>query len=103
MGQLHEARANVFRLWALAEGVPQARYGLTALIDAGAGMPLGIEKSIAGTTVGKVLCAARNLADILTRLQHLLNSNERYELPDGFGAFVVADLAQAEADSPRFE
>ena len=103
VGQLHEARGNVFRLWALAEGVPQARYGLTSLIDAGAGMPPGIDKSIAGTRVGKVLCAARNLADILTRLQHLMNSNERYELPDGFGAFVAADLAQAEADSPRFE
>ena len=44
--QLHEARANLFRLWALAEGVPQARYGVTALIDTGARMPPGIDKSI---------------------------------------------------------
>ena len=64
-------------------------------------MAPGIDKSIAGIPVGEVLCAARHLADILTRLQHLMNSNERYELPDGFGAFVAADLAQAEADYPR--
>ena len=103
VGQLHEARANVLRLWALAEHVPQARYGLTALVDAGARMPPGIDKSIAGASVGDLLSAARYLADVLIRLQHRLSSNEGFELPDGFGAFVAADLAHAEADCRRSE
>jgi hypothetical protein len=94
--QLHEARANLFRLWALAERVPQARYGVTALVDAGAGMPPAIEKSIPGTSLGDVLTAARYLAETLIGLQHLLSSNEPYELPDHFGAFVAADLARAD-------
>ncbi|HTT91052.1 MAG TPA: hypothetical protein VMF65_15970 [Acidimicrobiales bacterium] len=98
--QLHEARANLFRLWAVAERVPQARYGVTAIIDAGAGMPPAIEKSVPGTNVGDVLTAARYLAETLIGLQHLLSSNERYELPDHFGAFVVADLARADDHGP---
>ena len=103
VGQLHEARANVLRLWALAERVPQARYGLTALVDAGARMPPGIDKSIAGANVGDLLSAARYLADVLIRLQHRLSGNKGFELPDSFGAFVAADLADAEADCRRSE
>jgi predicted nucleotidyltransferase len=99
-GQLHEARDSVFRLWAFAERVPQARYGLTALVDAGARMPPGIDNSVAGASVREVLGAARCLADLLIRIQHLLSSDGRYELPDGFGTFVAADLVQAEADCP---
>ena len=83
------------RLWALAEGVPQARYGVTAIIDAGASMPAGIDKSVPGTSLGDVLTAARYLAETLIGLQHRLSSNERYELSDHFGAFVAADLASA--------
>ena len=93
--QLHEARSNLFRLWALAERVPEARYGITALIDAGAGLPPGIDKSGPGASVGEVLTAARYLAGMLIGLQHLLSSDERYELPHEFGAWVAADLAQA--------
>jgi hypothetical protein len=102
LGPLNEARANVFRLWALAERVPQARYGITALVDAGASMPPGIDKSIAGTSVGDVLGAARVLAELLIRLQQLLTNNEGYELPDGFGAFVAADLVHADAGRQAF-
>ena len=93
--QLHEARANLFRLWALAQRVPEARYGITALIDAGAGLPPGIDKSGPGTNVGEVLTAARYIAEMLIGLQQLLGSDERFELPDELGAWVAADLAQA--------
>ena len=46
----------------------------------------------------RLLVAARHLADTLTDLQKLLSSNERYELPHDFAAFVATDLAQAKAD-----
>lgn len=98
LDQLHEARANLFRLWAVARQVPQARYGVTALIDAGARMPPGIDNSIPGSGLGGVLTAAQYLAKVLTNLQQVLGSNERYELPDAFAAFVASDLAQAEAN-----
>ena len=93
--QLLEARANLFRLGVLVERVPEARFGITALIDAGSGLPPGIEKSGPGTSVGEVLNAACYIAEMIIGLQHLLGSDGRYELPDELGAWVAADLAQA--------
>ncbi len=52
-------------------------------------------RALPGTRVGEVLTAARHIAEMLTGLQHLLTSDERYELPDELGAWVAADLAQA--------
>jgi len=100
LDQLHEARFNLFRLWALVEQVPQARYGVTALIDSEARMPGGIRRSIPGASLREVLAAARYVASTLTDLQRLLSSDERYELPDDFAVFVTADLARAETDAP---
>ncbi len=62
--------------------------------------PPAIEKSIPGTNVGDIPTAARCLAETLIGPQHLLTSNERYELPDHFGAFVAADLARADGHAP---
>jgi len=101
--QLHEARTNLFRLWALAERAPQARYGVTALIDSGARMPPGVDKSIPGKGLAEVLAAAGYLAEMLTDAQHLLSRYGRYELPEDFAMFVSADLAQAKTDGPLAE
>lgn len=100
--ELEEARSNLLRLWALAEQVPQARYGVTALLDVdGAKMPPGIEKSLPGTTLGELLAAARYLAETLTDLQRRLggSESESYVLPEAFADFVVADLADIAADA----
>jgi len=97
LDHLHGARANLFRLWALAEQLPQARYGLTALIDSGARMPPGIDKSLPGPSLGEVLAAARYLAGELIRLQRVLSNDERFELPDDFATFVTVDLDRAQA------
>jgi hypothetical protein len=45
-----------------------------------------------------VLAAARYVAEVLTNLQSVLSSHERYGLPEELAAFVTADLAQAEVD-----
>ncbi len=103
LDQLHEARGNLFRLWALAERVPQARYGVTALIDSGARMPPGIDNSLPGTNVTEVLAAAHYLAAALSDVQRVLSHHERNELPDDLAVFVTADLAQAEAGRPLAE
>ena len=61
--ELDDARTNLFRLWALAESVPQARYGVTAIVDTvGAKMPPGIDKSLAGADVGPVLGSVSSAA-----------------------------------------
>ena len=64
------------------------------------GMTPAIEKSIPGTNVGDILTAARFLTETLIGLQHLMSSNERYELPRPLRAFVAADLARAEGHAP---
>jgi hypothetical protein len=91
--QLEEARGTLFRLWALAQNVPQARYGVTALLDAEAAMPPGIDQSLPGTDVTDLLGAARYLAEALSELQHRLGNTEPYQMPNAFAEFVVADLA----------
>ena len=92
--ELDEARSKLFCLWALAEQVPQARYGVTALIDSGATMPPGIDQSLAGADLGELLGAARYVAGTLSGLQRRLRTKS-YELPDAFADFVLADLAAA--------
>jgi predicted nucleotidyltransferase len=103
LDQLDEARVYLFRLWALSEHVPQARFGLTALVDAGAKMPPAIDKSIAGPNQAEVLVAARHLAGILKDLQTVLTSHDRYDLPHEFAAFVAVDLARVTAHAPLEE
>lgn len=91
---LDDARTNLFRLWAFAESVPQARYGVTAIVDTvGARMPPGIEKSLAGADVGELLVASRYLAKTLADLQERLHGAGPYRLPFAFGEFIRADLA----------
>lgn len=103
--ELDQARTNLFQLWALAEGLPQARYGPTAILDAdGARMPLGIDKSLAGAVTGELLTAAQFTAKMLSDLQQRLDLRRplsdvaAYQLPFALGEFVVADL---DALSPR--
>ena len=94
LSQLEQARDHLFRLWALTEQVSQARYGVTALIDAGVSLPPGIERSLPGSTLEGLLAAARYLAEMLTELQRRLGKGNPYELPHAFADFVTADLAQ---------
>jgi hypothetical protein len=66
--ELELARANLFRLWALAEQVAQARYGVTALLDTeGAALPPGIERSLPGDNLSALLSASVYLAEQLHR------------------------------------
>lgn len=94
--QLEEARSNLLRLWALAEKVPQARYGVTALVDAGAAMPPGIDRSLPGKDLTDLLGTARYIAEALSELQHRLGRAESYQMPNALAEFVVADLGGVE-------
>jgi hypothetical protein len=96
--QLDEARKSLFRLWALADNVSQARYGVTALVDAGATMPPDIESSLPGLELTGLLAAARYIAETLAELQRRLRANERYQLPDAIADFVVADLVRISSE-----
>jgi hypothetical protein len=92
--ELELARANLFRLWALAEHVAHARYGVSALLDAeGAALPPGIEGSLPGDDLSELLRAAVYLAEQLTAVQDRLDEEHGYGLPATFAHFVRDDLA----------
>ena len=64
--QLEEARALLFQLWAHAEGVAQARYGVTALYDLEPPrLPVGIGRTLAGLHLAELAGAGRALGELL--------------------------------------
>lgn len=91
--ELAAARTNLFRLWALAEGIPQARYGVAAIFDTEKKtLPPDVEKSLPGTTQGDVLAAARYIIGQLLDLQERLRNEQGHDMPMSFGYFVQKDL-----------
>lgn len=94
--QLEEARALLFQLWAHAEDVAQARYGITALFDLEAPrLPAGIERTLAGRHLAELVAAGRALGELLEATQERL-AVAGTTLPDELASFVLGDLAQLE-------
>jgi hypothetical protein len=64
---LEAARADLWRLWAVAIGAPDPQYGLTAVLDVpGAPLMPGIERTIAPLDRAKLLDASIACLDLLT-------------------------------------
>ncbi|MEO8632616.1 MAG: hypothetical protein ABI466_04600 [Chloroflexota bacterium] len=64
--QLDAARAEVWRLWAVAERIADPQYGLTAVLDApDAPMPDNIEATVAGLDRQALRAAAMSCGEIL--------------------------------------
>jgi hypothetical protein len=92
---LHEARANLWRLLAVAEAVPDARYGVTSILDfAPARVPAGMAGTVAELDRARLLAAAQRLARLLTAIGERLPAPLRDDLPDAMAAFVTADLEE---------
>ena len=84
--QLEEARALLFQLWAHAEGVAQARYGVTALYDLEPPrLPVGIGRTLAGLHLAELAGAGRALGELLEVTQQRLTTSGA-ELPRPAGA-----------------
>ena len=66
---LHSARREAWRLWAIAQRVPDPEYGLTAVLDSSsASLPPGIDATVAGLDGHDLLQAASACADLLETL-----------------------------------
>lgn len=64
--QLDAARAELWRLWAAAERVPDPQYGLTAVLDAAdAPMPENIEATVAGLDRRALRSAALSCGELI--------------------------------------
>ena len=81
--QLDAARAELWRLWAVAERIADPQYGLTAVLDApDAPMPENIEATVAGLDRRALRSAAVSCGEILV-----------WTWPRAISAVATADLA----------
>jgi hypothetical protein len=94
--RLHEARAQLWQLWAVVCGVPQPRYGLTSVLDwPPAALPDGIEETVSGLDLGRLLAAGLRVAELLGEVGGRLGEKQRAALPSAMGRFVTEDLRAA--------
>jgi hypothetical protein len=92
-GRLNEARDEFWRLWAVAEGVPDATYGLTSVLDyAPDTMPEAAEGTVADLDAARMIAAAQRLARLLTGIGSHLTPAHQAVLPDAMGRFITDDL-----------
>jgi len=93
--RLHDARAQLWRLWAAALDVPNPQYGLTSILDfAPRRLPAHMEATVSDLDPGRLLAAGVEMAGQLTQAGTRLGPDLRAALPAAMGAFVTADLAE---------
>ena len=96
--RLHEARAQVWQLWAAVRGVPQPQYGLTSVLDfSAAWLPAGIEETVSDLDLGHLLAAGLRVAELLDSVGEQLGESQRAALPLAMGQFITNDLRAAGA------
>jgi hypothetical protein len=94
--RLHEARAQLWRLWAAVRGVPQPQYGLTSVLDYSAScLPSGLEQTVSDLDLGRLLAAGLRVAELLGQAGDQLGEEQRGALPSAMGRFVTEDLRAA--------
>jgi hypothetical protein len=90
---LNEARDQFWCLWAAAHGVPDARYGITSVLDYAPGtVPEAAEGTVAELDAARLLAAAQRLACLLTGIGPQLTPEHRAVLPSAMGRFITDDL-----------
>jgi hypothetical protein len=76
--------------------VPQPRYGLTSVLDWPlAALPDGIEDTVSGLDLGRLLAAGLRVAELLGEVGGQLGEEQRAVLPSAMGRFVIEDLRAA--------
>jgi hypothetical protein len=86
--QLERARNNIWSLWALANNLDYALYGVTQVIDDNVSFPKGIEKTVTDLNLDTMKKASYELADILNEVSKKASNTLPYDLPAG-----IADIA----------
>ncbi len=94
--RLHEARTQVWRLWAAAQDIPYPLFGLPAVLDEPrARVPPGIQSTVAALELNDLLCAGRACALLLERAGNLAAERWQAELPTDMAAYVQRGLQRA--------
>lgn len=92
--RLHEARAQVWRLWAVSQGLQYPIHGVTTVLDhPEIGLPPGIEATVAGLDRAGLLRAAVVCADLLEGVAASAALTVGSDIPIAMGRFVRQQLA----------
>ena len=93
--QLNNARDELWRLKALAEGVPDPEFGVISILDFA---PDTIAASVAATVTdldpARLVSAARQLASLLDQFGQQLPAEHQAALPSAMARYVISDLGQ---------
>lgn len=91
--RLHEARGQVWRLWAAGIGLRYSIYGLTTVLDyPETGTPPGIDATVAVLDSADLHRAALACSALLREVAKLAGEKWHAPLPDEFACYVVGRL-----------
>ena len=106
-GRLHEARHNIWALWAAAHGAMYPWHGLSQVLDHDPGnLPPGIDATVAGLDAAELHRAARAAAEVLTTASEAASEaaarrqgqrqgqGHPADLPTAMAAYVTRALAR---------
>ncbi len=87
--RLQQARASIWRLWAVARGVDYPAFGLTSVLDdPAAGLPDGIERTVAGLDPDELRRAALTGVTLLDHTSLLAASVVEADRPTAMATYV---------------
>lgn len=99
--RLHEARTQVWRLWAVATSLRYPGFGLTEVLDhPEVSIPPGIEATTASADLPAILQAALACADLLRETSRDAARETDAPLPDSFARLVQDRLDEVGQDFP---
>jgi hypothetical protein len=92
--RLHEARHQIWALWAAANGALYPWHGLCQVLDHDPGnLPPGIESTVAGLDAADLRRAARASASLLATVSAAAVRRQPADLPEAMAAYVTGMLA----------
>jgi len=98
--RLHEARHQIWALWAAATGAIYPWHGLSQVLDHDPeNLPPGIESTVAGLDRAELRRAAQASATVLTRVSAAATQRCPAELPTAMARYVTGALEGGERDT----
>lgn len=93
--RLHEARHQIWGLWAATHGAMYPWHGLSQVLDHDpSNLPPGIESTVAGLDAADLSRAARATAAILTEVSEAAADRYHADLPVAMGDYVTRALSR---------
>ena len=96
--RLHEARDQIWALWAAANGALYPWHGLSQVLDHDPGnLPPGIESTVAGLNASDLYRAARASTEVLAAASAAAARQHPADLPTAMAAYVTGALSEENA------